>query len=238
MQSAPNTLFDRLVALAASPSPGVGIPPGPWFDGFGEETAEVLSPSLQAPSRVRQPYLQESRKTDSPTESAAQPAAAARQRPTTPPVGYEWEDSGPEVTVVAPLTTRHAVDEIEQVAIVPMVEPAAAVPAPGPVPELREAARPPFRDRLPRPSRNPARRPQPVPQAPAVVEPDLPLSPISAKRVQSAMPLPSPAEPIIQVTIGRLEVRSGEKQRTVKRQERAAGESLEQYLNKRREAAS
>jgi hypothetical protein len=234
MERAPNTLFDRLLARAATPSPG--LPAGSWFGGVGEEAFEIPSPSPEAPLRTLEPHLAEEREIPSAFKSTVEPAVYLGQEFARPVVDSNPEEFSPRAAIALPLAPRQeTVEGHEPVAVAPLLAPASEDPAPV---RRAEATRPSARVRLKRVSQSLVSFPQFFPRAGAVVEPDLPPSPVPGKRAQATIPLPSPPEPIIQVTIGRLEVRSGEKPKTVKRQERASGESLEQYLSRRREAAS
>ena len=242
-----STLLDRMVARVAEPA--LAIPfalsaPAAW----GEEISEPV-----APAPVSVPELA----TSEPMWQTAQAIEDA------PPIVTRVREAT-AVASVAPPVVRPAVPALfaaprpAEEPDEPFVEAAprtevmlhettVVVPAPSPQAPSREtrAAAPrklqldlvlPLRDAQADEMDSPTTAPAPARKrtAPPVVQPDLP---VSLPMRESAPLAAVPSEPVIHVTIGRLEVRATERERkprTAERRSANAGPSLEQYLAKRR----
>ncbi len=258
MDQAPGSLFDRLVARVVAPDRGVALPFAPVFDTWGEEVDEQVSPD---PEPVQAQVVQRSAApaVAQPQETQTLPRRTGRAREE----DRRRTHDAPPVRAVPTVVSRAAPDaaeapvEFDQPAVpaARLAEEAPRPPraqrptAPGrrhdtPVPDDRSGwlrrVVPPVVATDARPI---DRRPDDVVRSPAVREAAVPALP----RVQPDLPTlipevarPAPvsegssAEPIVYVTIGRLEIRADDKARPARAPERpAAPSSLEQYLAKR-----
>jgi len=187
-----------------------------------EDTPSVASRIREASSAPGPPPL-----VVEPAVPALFPASQSAEEPDEPSVEAEWrtEVALHEITVVAPAPSpKPSAPQIvfpETRAITPRKL------RTDPVPRLRDKQA----DKADSPT---TAAPPPNRTAPPVVHPHLPVSlPIR----ESAPVAAAPSEPVIHVTIGRLEVRAPERERkprTAERRSANAGPSLEQYLAKRR----
>jgi hypothetical protein len=246
--AAQGTLLERMVARVAEPQFALPLPlttPAAW----GEEIAEVAAP---APA----PFAFESRRAD-PVVQPAEPGHEAA------PQIVRQEQEVESVAIIAPTRAMptaqppvaeplRADEPVEQIVEVPqrsavvMHETTVLVPArmpQVPIPETRASAPAnvqldvvlPLREAGPEYIHAPALRvPQRKQPAPLAVQPDLPATiPIAEKATTASVP----AEPVIHVTIGRLEVRTPERERKSRPAAQGApqsGPTLQQYLAKRR----
>jgi hypothetical protein len=230
-----NTLFDRLVTRTMNPPRAIEAPFEPIFERFAEEEEEHLAPP---PRSMRQAIL------DGPLPSAPVRQRVAAPEPEKPGTAARREQMGmmaPAVKYKAaestPADTRH--------------EPA---PRSSTETRIRTIREPHIIERLRVEQQHVSTSsevepPEAIVEHPVTlllpsrlvptVEPDLPPAiPSQPPTQQKASTSPASAEPIIHVTIGRLEIRAGEKEKPVARRSRKApGPSLEQYLSKRRGGA-
>ena len=240
MDRAPNTLFDRLVERTLHSKPAIEAPWEPLFDRFEEEAVETAGDSPRA-AIVENTF---------PVPRASvQAPAAGRELPRLTPARVE-------ISVIAPPQIEPWMmsgDERVEAAPLPIQTGAASPGAPearvltvGKTRTAESAARPAERQpavasrgEAPHQVRVGRRVTEPRPDgAPPVVEPDLPPRFPQAPAHALAIPLQAPSDPAIHVTIGRLEIRAGAKEKPAARRTRTSqGPSLEQYLTQRRGGA-
>lgn len=261
MDQAPGSLFDRLVARVVAPDRGVALPFAPVFDTWGEEVDEQVSPDpgpvkAQVVERSAAPALAQPQETPAPPSRprrTGRPREEDRRRthdaPPVPAMPTVVSRVAPDAAEAPEALDQPAVPAARLAEETPRPPRAQRPTAPGrmhdtPVPDDRSGwfrrvvspvvatdARP--IDTHPDDVvRSPAVRAAAVPALPRV-QPDLPtLVPDVAR--QAPVSEGSSAEPIVYVTIGRLEIRADDKARPARAPERpAAPSSLEQYLAKR-----
>jgi hypothetical protein len=236
MDRTPNTLFDRLVERTLYSGPVVEAPVEPLFERFDEEMVEEPAASPRpAPAGMAEAAA------SGPSRATvhARTINQAPARPATPRV----EASAIEPRLMhrgeqaAPTSLhRDAVRPGAPETHVLNVRETRTADAPAPAGRLRAAAP---RSEAPREVRVEHRISEaPAAPAPSVVEPDLPPSIPQHPAQAVAMPAQVSAEPAIHVTIGRLEIRAGGKEKPAARRPRTTqGPSLEQYLTQRRGGA-
>jgi hypothetical protein len=243
-----STLLDRMVARAAEPAPAIpaAMPaPAAWGEEIREPVArparaQISEPATPVPMRqaaraieaapARITQVRETTTARSMAPLVVQPATSAEAiaAPDAEDADEPLAEAAPRTAVIVRETT---VVEPALVAQAPSPKIRAAAPGklqPGPVLPRRE-------ERV-EPVDAPPAAPVPARKrtTPPVVQPDLPVS--LPMRESGPAPAP-PLEPVIHVTIGRLEVRAPERERKPRAAERRTantGLSLEQYLARRR----
>ncbi len=238
MEQPSTTLFDRLVTRAITPPSAVAAPFDPVFERFGEEVAESVAPALGA-SCINRP--------ESPAEFRRNPAplalpktiASALAKPEPPVAAPPQVRTVGETRIVDHIRVQYREAHQEGATLPVSVESASPVepfPQAGSPPVAEPDipfAIPPMRFHVTSSEIRPPKQ-----RAVPLVQPDLPLTIPESKHSEPSV-APAPKESVIHVTIGRLEVRSGEREKPARRrQPTLAGESLEEYLAKRRRGAS
>jgi hypothetical protein len=240
MEQLSTTLFDRLVTRAITPSSPVAASFDPVFETFGEEVAESEAPpALGPPSINRTESPAEFRRNSAPL-ALLQTTASALAKPERQPVPLPPQDRRVgETRIVNRIRVQYREAQPEAAAPPVPVESASPV-EPFPQPGSPPVAEPDIPFEIPHVRfhvtsseiRPPQQRSVPV------VQPDLPVTIPESKHSELGV-APAPKESVIYVTIGRLEVRSGEREKPARRREPTlASESLEEYLAKRCGGAS
>jgi hypothetical protein len=233
----PATLFDRLVARSQAPMPEVGGVMGESTARWGEEEQEQVAPALRPVMPVR--FEGESKA--APTKDTILPPVASRGKPEVNRSELAVEPGRETIreiqTVIEPRATRPPVVTAAPVVqwSLPRAEPASHVESPrhGAVAEV------PFQ---PSTATEPERVVKLMTRdGVSAVQPDFPAPlprPASTRaKEQAAVAKSRDAEPVINVTIGRVEVRAKPQGRMEKPGQRAkdlTGRTLEQYLAGRR----
>ena len=258
-----STLLDRMVARVAEPSFALSpsLPaPAAWGEEVGEHAAPAPAPAPAMESSRPDPVIQ-------PPQPAqdVEPQIITRVRevpsiasvaPLPAPLPDVWPPARTPVSV--PHRTMAPEERTAEVPLrseVMLRETTVFVPEPTSAPQAppRASRATPAVVRAPAPANMQFTLVMPPPDLrPADVSPPVPIPVSQGKRavqpaVQPDLPVPIPSatipqvaiqpEPVIHVTIGRLEVRTAERERKSRPTERAAapsGSTLEQYLAKRR----
>ncbi len=235
MERTPNTLFDRLVERTLQSGPVIEAPLEPLFERFEDEVAE------QQPSGPKRPAAARIAEAVAPGQPRAAVHVLAMDTEPTPnaPPRVETPVIEPRlmsrVVESAPVSIHRdpARPGAQETRIQKVRETRTVEPAAHPAEPQRAAAT--WTD-APHAVRTEHWMSEPAASSAAsVVEPDLPPSIPQPPEQARSLPPQVSAEPTIHVTIGRLEIRTGDKEKPAGRRPRTTqGPSLEQYLTRRR----